>query len=70
MIKRVVIALLLFVPVCMGQEKGKLYIHIEYKEHGDRVIFIQDLETGTRCYAITNDMVNTTGYAISCVPSK
>lgn len=46
----------------------KLYVHIEYNEGRDRVLFIQDLETGTRCYAITNDVLNSSGYAISCVP--
>lgn len=46
----------------------KLYVHIEYQEGRDRVLFIQDLETGTRCYAITNDVLNSSGYAISCVP--
>jgi hypothetical protein len=33
----------------------------------DRLVFILDKETGTRCYAITNNRVNASGYAIACV---
>jgi len=48
----------------------KVWVSIQYDEHNDKVYFIQDLETGTRCYAITNSAVNASGYAISCVPQK
>lgn len=48
----------------------KVWVHKEYDSHADRVYFIQDLETGTRCYAITNSQVNASGYAISCVAAK
>jgi len=50
-----------------GTRAKKLWVSREYDEHGDRVLFVQDLETGTRCYAITNSSVNMSGYAISCV---
>lgn len=46
----------------------KLWVSIQYRARNDRVLFIQDLETGTRCYAITNDNMNVSGYAIACVP--
>jgi hypothetical protein len=46
---------------------NKLWVSRQYQDHGDRVLFIEDLETGTRCYAVTNSKVNVAGYAISCV---
>jgi len=51
----------------IGQSTQKLWVSIQYRSKGDRVLFIEDLETGTRCYAIANDAVNVGGYAISCV---
>lgn len=51
-------------------ESSKLWVSIEDKSNHDRVIFIQDRETGTRCYAVTNNEVNVSGYAISCVPKE
>lgn len=41
-----------------------------YHQGSDSIYFIEDKETGTRCYAITNGTVNMSGYAISCVPKK
>jgi hypothetical protein len=70
--KLFVIVMLIIIAVASvrAQSKPKLWVHKEYEEYGDRVLFIEDLETGTRCYAITNPTVNTSGYAISCVPKS
>jgi len=67
---KLLILALLIVPVCFAQGDKKLYVQEAYEGGGNQVLFIQDLETGTRCYAITNSRLNSTGYAISCVPKQ
>lgn len=63
------LAMAAVVAVAQDQTK-KLWVSIQSQYSNDRVIFIQDRETGTRCYAITNDKLNAAGYAISCVPAS
>lgn len=47
----------------------KLWVNKEYDKDADRIYFIQDLETGARCYAIAGGIGSgrSAGYAISCV---
>jgi len=67
--KVVGLVLLVLITWAVAQNPQKLWVSIQYREHADRVIFIEDRETHTRCYAITNNEVNMAGYAISCVPA-
>lgn len=59
------VAIVLVAGFAAGQGAKKLWVAEQYVDHGDRVYFVEDLETGTRCYAITG--TGTSGYAISCV---
>jgi hypothetical protein len=70
LLRAVVVVVLLTCAGYLAAQYGgaKLWVHTEYRSESDRVLFIEDLETGTRCYAITNDKTNLSGYAISCVP--
>lgn len=65
-----VIVALIICCSCLADEPHKLWVHSEYNQNSNEVLFIQDLETGTRCYAITNSKINASGYAISCVPKS
>jgi hypothetical protein len=67
---KILVLALLIVPVCFAQGDKKLYVHTESVAEGNMVVYIEDLETGTRCYAITNSRLNASGYAISCVPKR
>ena len=71
------LALILFmIPVCSAQEPKKLYVSLQYESPYaqftgiNQVLFIEDLETGTRCYAVSNHFVGNynEGFAIACVP--
>lgn len=76
MIKYIVIAILAGILGGLGLAwagttgDGSLWSHVyafnANMDH-DRVVLIVDKETGTRCYAITNNEFNTSGYAISCI---
>lgn len=68
--KRLLVVLIILASLALLAESSiwdKLYM-LRSHYGSDEVIFIQDKETGTRCYAITNADLNTSGYAISCVP--
>lgn len=62
---KTLLAALLLAGILVAETKDKLYIHQE-NSGWTTFSFVQDLETGTRCYAATG--VNS--IAISCVPSK
>lgn len=67
--KKLVIAVLIGAALfATAQGTEKLWVSIQYRYLGDRVLFIEDKETGTRCYAIANNETNMSGYAIACVP--
>lgn len=69
--KQIILAVILFATFSVAVDTNeKLWVSIQYSKSGDRVLFIQDLETGTRCYAVTSNLVSTSGYAISCVEKK
>lgn len=69
--KRFILAtILLLLTGVMAADNEKLWVRVQYAKSGDRILFIQDLETGTRCYAITSNAVATIGYAISCTEKK
>lgn len=69
--KRFILATILFLLTgVMAADNEKLWVSVQYAKSGDRILFIQDLETGTRCYAITSNVVTASGYAISCTEKK
>lgn len=68
--KWVILAVLGLVVLAYAQGSQKLWVHHEITIHQDRFYFVQDLETGTRCYVVTNDNLNASGYAIACVPQQ
>jgi len=64
--KLVIILTLIFVPTAFTQDVSR--VTLQYHDgSGNEVFFIDDFQTGTRCYAITNNGVNNPSYAISCV---
>src|SRR5213080_825074 len=43
-------------PMTADSDEQKLWVSLQYQYRGDRVLLIEDKETGTRCYAITNSI--------------
>lgn len=66
----VILVILLGISIAAGE--GMWDKLMMWREHwgADEVLLIIDKETGTRCYAVSNNTVNMSGYAISCVPKQ
>ena len=65
------IVVLLVSAMCFGQDLKKVWVSLQYEDNGFRVLYIEDRETGTRCYAIRADSETSySGFAISCVPKR
>ena len=69
-IKKILLFVILTIGILIAQVNStpKLYVSMQYDGNKDRVYFVQDLETGTRCYALTGGSGSySVGAAISCV---
>lgn len=67
--KKVLVLVLGFFLLSAAANTGQMAVSIQYENNGDRLYLIQDLQTGTRCYAMTNaktDGLSAGGYALSC----
>ena len=68
--KKVIIVLALFAAYAFGQLQPRLTIEAQHGGSGsndnDLFYFIEDKETGTRCYAVTKFYHE--GTSINCVP--
>jgi hypothetical protein len=53
--KTLCVVLLLGIGVAVGQGINKLWVKSEYEDPYIRAYFIQDLETGTRCYVVSGE---------------
>lgn len=68
----IVLAFLL-ASISFAQIGSKVWVSIQWKDSSNNeVLFIEDKETGTRCYALSNGdakgYINSSAYAISCIP--
>lgn len=70
---KIIIAVLSIVTLALAGTQqniwNKVYV-LNGDLNNDRVVYIEDKETGTRCYGFTNNVFNTSGYALSCVPKE
>lgn len=64
--KYALIVALLVGAVALGEQLPRLTIELQKMENNSVFYFVEDKETGTRCYAFTKDYKE--GTAISCVP--
>ena len=64
----IAIGILVCAGMLWGQNSGnKLWIHPEGRQGFQEFYFVQDPETGTRCYVVVSSG-SEGGSAISCVP--
>lgn len=65
--RKIVIIIFILGILVYSQDKPKLWVNKQITDHDNDFYIVEDLETGTRCYAVTNHTLNASGYAISCV---
>jgi hypothetical protein len=71
--KKIILTVVLMASAyAIGQQVSKLWVHKEYSDSSIRVYYVQDIETGTRCYVVSQDNIShpSDGNAISCVKEK